>query len=625
MTFRQKLKQRLLAKCSKCGNTLGSSFTNNFSSWFFHQQMCDCPAGGATTELICDPKTTSAACPGSMTVDFGERFQILGLIGEGGMGTVYKAIDNDGGSLVAIKVLKSTLARDEVATKRFEQEAAAVRKLNHPNLVAVLDVGREKNGLPYIVQEFVEGTDLATHIRQNGHLSVVESMEILTQMTQAATHAHTHDVIHRDLKPSNVLLSKNQDGKLVVKIVDFGIAKAVSGNDAESALTQTGEVFGSPAYMSPEQCLGESIDGRSDIYSLGCIAYEMLTGRNPFACDSPVQTILKHVEKQPEAFEIEFARLKIPDQVEKLVFKCLEKDPQKRFGTASDLEVELTKGRPASHWKRYTAFLSDSVIFAGIGILMAYVTTAGGPREWFEFPFACVGIVFYYAIVEGIFGGTFGKLRSGIFVTDSAGRKLGVLRSVFRILAIIAIPTTIYYSCTIVELMLLIGGTKFEIHWGIGAWILMVIAATLINQLAFSKRRQSTIDKLFDRLVVTRPVLEIRTAGGATSEQLAVGLMSAVLIVFLPFVEFCLEQKAVDKGVLKMESVVYAVRDIPEDQRIPADALVVRKIPERKIPAYALHESKTAVGRIAKYGVSAGQIVSQHDLAPEPQKSKGTK
>ncbi len=275
--------------------------------------------------------------------DLGARYEITGVIGKGGMGTVYKAIDKNDDSTVAIKVLNKELISNPGIVKRFEQEAAALSRLSHPNLVAVKTSGCSSTGSPYIVMEYFEGKTLSQLIQTRKHLALTEVAQITKQIAYALDYAHAFGIIHRDIKPSNILLWQ-EGNNFTVKVVDFGIAKAISdGVSQSSQLTQTGELFGSPAYMSPEQCLGETVDERSDIYSLGCVMYEMLTGKNPFAAGNPIQTVLKHLKNDPEPFEIEFAQLHIPHYAEQIVFKCLQKDPAQRFPTAYALEQELPR------------------------------------------------------------------------------------------------------------------------------------------------------------------------------------------------------------------------------------------------------------------------------------------
>ncbi len=616
MKFRQKMKQRLNTKCSSCGNTVGGGFTGNFSSWLFHQQLCQCSGTTSGVNLVVSPDAhTSIEISAEDQIDLGERFEILGLIGEGGMGSVYKAIDRELNTMVAVKVLRQALVGDMVAQRRFQQEADAVKRLSHPNLVAVLDVGTTQSGVPFIVHEYVDGVDLAGYIRARGHLSVSESTQILHQMTHAVAHAHAHEIIHRDLKPSNVLLSMSADGRHQVKIVDFGIAKATSPDEQSGHLTQTGEVFGSPAYMSPEQCLGESVDARSDIYSLGCITYEMLTGRNPFAAESPVKTILKHLEQKPEAFEIEFSSLKIPKSVEDLVFKCLEKDPKKRFKSASDLEVEL-HGGPAP-W--HTRFFAGFVDFGMITFLaMIFVSNFGhfdGLVEYAPIIF-CVVVVAFLTIPEGLLGRTIGKRCFNLVTVDSKGRKQGFLRTLVRCLMIMAVPITVFWGNSIVELLFAINGHPLTLH---AEWVWYVVGAmfVILNlQVALTKMKQNSVDKMFDRFVVKCPVVQPATAGGASGRQLAIGLLSVVLLVGLPKLEQTLEEEGAKRGVIHLSEVVYATRDIPEDGIIPANALVKRSILGRKVPMDAIIDATYAVGNRARHGISAGQIVKVADIAP---------
>ena len=322
MKFKRSIKQKIITKCSKCGYRASNNRAGTLASWFFHEQLCNCDKDLSPPKLIADQLNSSL--PSSVRVDhidkmdFGPQYEALEIIGRGGMGTVYKAIDKSTRQMVSIKVLHDSLAADQNILKRFEQEALSVQKLSHPNIVSVKEFGHTANGAPYIVMDYIEGDNLAKLIKKCGYLSVLDLLSILFQISEAIDHAHKQGIIHRDLKPSNIIVCAKESG-FAVKVVDFGIAKAMSNPTIDEAhLTQTGDIVGSPAYMSPEQCLGEPVDERSDIYSLGCIMYEVLTGRNPFLSKNPVQAIVKQIEADAEPFEIEFSHLHIPKAMEKI-------------------------------------------------------------------------------------------------------------------------------------------------------------------------------------------------------------------------------------------------------------------------------------------------------------------
>ena len=228
-------------------------------------------------------------------VELAGRYEIIEEVGKGGMGVVYKARQPALQKLYAIKMLHSLHATETIL--RFELEAKAISKLDHVNLITSHDFGVTVDGRPYMVMDFIEGTSLAQLIESEVRLPLALTLDVAVQIARAMAYAHAQGVLHRDLKPSNIMLVRQPDGSMLVKIIDFGIAKMlVSDEDGSSSnLTQTGDVFGSPFYMSPEQAMGRGIDERSDIYSLGCLIYEMLTGVLPFRGASAFETLYKHM------------------------------------------------------------------------------------------------------------------------------------------------------------------------------------------------------------------------------------------------------------------------------------------------------------------------------------------
>lgn len=265
-----------------------------------------------------------------------ERYRIESKIGVGGMGAVYRATRLLIGDTVAIKILHATQNADSLATERFRREAQAAARLKHQNVVAVYDFGVSSDGLQYLVMDLVEGNSLREIIRKQGPFNSYAASEIVGQVCAALDAAHQQGVIHRDIKPDNILVSSPAGGRRV-KVLDFGIAKLrdLSTND----LTQTGSVMGTPHYMSPEQCLGEELDSRSDIYSLGIVLYEMLCGVVPF--NSPISTavVVQHVNQPPPSLRARNPN--IPPAVEAVVFHALAKRREARPQTAGALAREL--------------------------------------------------------------------------------------------------------------------------------------------------------------------------------------------------------------------------------------------------------------------------------------------
>lgn len=270
-----------------------------------------------------------------------QGYEVLEMIGEGGMATVYKVKSNADQALFAIKVLKSDLAKEPGAVNRFKQEVKAAAKLTHPNLVATYEIGETRGGTPFFVMDFVDGRNLSSMLLESKRLNSKRVLEILIPVCEAIEHAHSKGVVHRDIKPSNILISK--DG--LIKVVDFGIAKvamtATTGNTGN--LTQTGEVFGSPLYMSPEQCMGEPSDVRSDIYSLGCVMYELLVGDAPFQGANPIKIIFGHINSKPAAISklVKNEGDKRLYGLEAIILRCLEKKPEDRYQTVRELHDDL--------------------------------------------------------------------------------------------------------------------------------------------------------------------------------------------------------------------------------------------------------------------------------------------
>ena len=261
----------------------------------------------------------------------GNRYEILEKIGEGGMATVYKARCNILKRYVAVKVLREEYTTDEEFIKRFNTEAQAAASLTHPNIVSIFDVGHEDN-IYYIVMELVQGKTLKEIINEDGVLPWKWSINIAIQVASALETAHKNNIVHRDIKPHNIIIT--EDG--IAKVTDFGIAKAVSN----STITAFGTTIGSVHYFSPEHARGGYTDAKSDIYSLGVVMYEMLTGRVPFDADTPVSIALKHMQEKP----VEPIKLNpsIPLAINKIIMKAMEKEPSLRYQSATEMLKDLS-------------------------------------------------------------------------------------------------------------------------------------------------------------------------------------------------------------------------------------------------------------------------------------------
>ena len=260
----------------------------------------------------------------------GNRYEIMEKIGNGGMATVYKALDKILNRYVAIKILRDEFTTDEEFIKRFNAEAQSAARLTHPNIVSVYDVGQEYN-VYYIVMELIQGKTLKQIIDEDGFLSWKWSINIAIQIASALDMAHKNNIIHRDIKPHNIMIT--EDG--VAKVTDFGIAKAVSN----STITAFGTTLGSVHYFSPEHARGGYTDAKSDLYSLGVVMYEMVTGKVPFDADTPVSIALKHMQEEPE--EPIKINKNVPYAVNQIIMKALKKDPNDRYQNASEMIKDL--------------------------------------------------------------------------------------------------------------------------------------------------------------------------------------------------------------------------------------------------------------------------------------------
>ncbi|MFC9766902.1 Stk1 family PASTA domain-containing Ser/Thr kinase [Rhodococcus jostii] len=266
------------------------------------------------------------------------RYELGEILGFGGMSEVHLARDVRLSRDVAIKVLRADLARDPTFYLRFRREAQNAAALNHPAIVAVYDTGEaetEAGPLPYIVMEYVDGDTLRDIVRSEGPMAPRRAMEVISDVCAALDFSHRNGIVHRDVKPANVMI--NRAG--AVKVMDFGIARAIS--DASSPMTQTAAVIGTAQYLSPEQARGEQVDARSDVYSLGCVLFEILTGEPPFKGDSPVAVAYQHVREDPQTPSA--VNPDIPRELDSVILKAMSKNPANRYQTAADMRSDLVR------------------------------------------------------------------------------------------------------------------------------------------------------------------------------------------------------------------------------------------------------------------------------------------
>jgi serine/threonine protein kinase len=288
------------------------------------------------------------------------RYRIEGLVGVGGMGSVYRATRVLIGDEVAIKILHTERVADPHAAERFRREAQASARLKHPNAVSIYDFGISSDGLQYLVMELIEGQSLREVMKQQGRLPAPFAAEITAQVCAALDEAHRQHIVHRDIKPDNIILNSTASG-LRVKVLDFGIAKL--RDDAASHLTQTGSVMGTPHYMSPEQCLGEELDARADIYSMGIVLYEMLCGRVPFSSPISTAVVVQHVNQPPPS--LRSINVGISPQIEAAVLHALQKSREARPQTATAFAREVTTATgmvPVHHEDRWSGGIVQPLV-----------------------------------------------------------------------------------------------------------------------------------------------------------------------------------------------------------------------------------------------------------------------
>jgi len=268
------------------------------------------------------------------------KYLIEDCIGSGGMSVVYRARHINIGKIVAIKMLHGNLAKDETSIKRLHREARAASSISHPNIVAIHDFGFSNDRQPYLVMDCIVGDTLEQVLNKHKKLNAKLCLQISLDVCDALAAVHSHNIIHRDLKPSNIMLVEEK-GQLISKLLDFGIAYMTAADPSESRLTLTGEAFGSPGFMSPEQCSGKPVDQRSDLYALGCIMYEMLTGESAFGSDTAYHTFWRHLNEPPSRLPFLSPENQVPVGLEAAVFRLLTKNPDRRFQTAQELKSEL--------------------------------------------------------------------------------------------------------------------------------------------------------------------------------------------------------------------------------------------------------------------------------------------
>lgn len=293
-----------------------------------------CPRDGSSMVIVGDDPLLGVVVEG--------RYKIESVIGQGSAGTVYRAVQELIGREVAIKVLHDYLVSDQEFIKRFTQEAKASSRLSHPNIITIYDFGViPQGGRPYIAMDLLRGTPLSDLLAERNHLEIEEGVSIFKQVCGALAEAHRQGVVHRDVKPENIVLVERSGQRLFPIVVDFGIARLVQEESDVARITRTGTVCGSPTYMSPEQCTSSKVDHRSDIYSLGVVIYETLTGEVPFLSDELVKVMAMHLSDPPKPLNQVRDDLQFPAALEEVVYKSLAKNPDQRYQTMEELAEAL--------------------------------------------------------------------------------------------------------------------------------------------------------------------------------------------------------------------------------------------------------------------------------------------
>lgn len=319
-----------LSLCPLCGLPTKKRSEGSMTQWIFRSKHCSCMVSTEAESTVEEPNLPSDE------MIAGSPYHFLGVAGRGGIGTVYKAMSAKLGKLVAVKVLQHQDG-DPRAAQTFMREAKSASKVQHPNVLAILDFGEMQDGSLYMVAEWLDGITLAQYLTRHGRPSLDTTVEIACQVLDGLSHAHKNNVVHRDIKPSNIMLGRTASGGWTVKIIDFGTAKEIG---QEGALTRAENIACSPYYMSPEQATGLLIEQTSDLYSLGCTLFEALTGKPPFTGHA-MNVVMRHQTEPPPSLSVAAGGAEFPAYLEQIMAKLLEKSPCDRFQTAAEVKAAL--------------------------------------------------------------------------------------------------------------------------------------------------------------------------------------------------------------------------------------------------------------------------------------------
>jgi tetratricopeptide (TPR) repeat protein len=352
--------------CSVCGKSLITEKRASIMSGLFQYDRCSCVSAkesqyleilnqaelSLTAELVSRELSVVAPEPSRRAtvggVNFGERYKVVRLVGVGSMGRVIRIKDLHLDIELAAKVLHQHLITDSAASKRFAHEMARATQLITPHIVGTYESGMTSQGWPYAITDYLVGRNLAKELEDHGPIEPMRAINIFIQICSGLEHAHNKGVIHGDIKPSNVFLTNPSAASESVKIIDFGITRVTRTSDiGVTRLTDTAEIIGTPLYMCPEQCIGEPMSPLSDIYSLGCVMYECLSGKSPFAAENTVKIILRHLSEggAKRLNQVLRPNTSLPPGLEQIIMNCLNRFPQKRYQSAKDLAVDLERVR----------------------------------------------------------------------------------------------------------------------------------------------------------------------------------------------------------------------------------------------------------------------------------------
>ncbi|HET9387619.1 MAG TPA: serine/threonine-protein kinase [Gemmatimonadales bacterium] len=345
-----------------------------------------------------DGQTLRSAAPANDLVGqvVADRYHVVKKLGEGGMGQVYLAEHVKMGRRSAIKVMNPSMVHDPDAVARFNREASNASRITHPNVCAIYDFGETPDGLIYLAMEFIEGEPLTDLLERDGALQLARATSIFLQTAEALQAAHDLGIVHRDLKPDNIMLSRRKGGGDTVKVVDFGIAKAVGGDDAGQKVTKTGLVVGTPEFMSPEQLSGDKLDGRSDLYSLALVFYRMLSGKLPFEATTVQETMIKRLTDEPITLAEARPDLSFPAGLQPVIDTALARTPAERYQSVAKFaaDVAAITGRPEArsvpHTEAKTQLLDPSRAAGPTTRISAQTAT---PRKKRSFVPVALGLV----------------------------------------------------------------------------------------------------------------------------------------------------------------------------------------------------------------------------------------